>query len=218
MDEIANMSEKAAIGSGESKASVQTVTANLGDLLGKISSINDRSNQFAQQTHAVADTLNMINSITDQTILLALNAAIEAARAGVHGRGFAVVTDEVKKLAATTRKATDEIQAMMKGFIESAHQMQSGANDMIQMANRSQEVIDQFPKSIKTIGDSSLAVFQRNSFAQIVSFCSLIKLEHHNDLIDLLIAEKMQFEISSDDPGAIETEVDFFLTNTSLHT
>jgi len=115
MDSVTHNSELARRGS----ESVDAVSARIDEIVSATRDVEGRIRELEGHSHEIGRILEVIRDIADQTNLLALNAAIEAARAGEHGRGFAVVADEVRKLAERSSAETKAIGALVQSIVES---------------------------------------------------------------------------------------------------
>jgi|GEM_PF-6740156 methyl-accepting chemotaxis protein len=113
--------------------------------------LSQRMKKLGESIQVVHDIASMIEDIADQTNLLALNAAIEAARAGEHGRGFAVVADEVKKLANRTTSATRQIASAVTEIQQEAYEVAESVEENIELVQNGQQKIKEALQALETI-------------------------------------------------------------------
>lgn len=147
-DNLGGIATQAAAKAREGASLVQDVINSMNVLSGQATAVQESMGCLERQADGVGRVINVISDIADQTNLLALNAAIEAARAGEAGRGFAVVADEVRKLAEKTMSATSEV-------VEVIHNIQKGARSN---AHNVVEVVKGIESTVLLTGTSGEAL------------------------------------------------------------
>jgi methyl-accepting chemotaxis protein len=161
-----------------SKRNIEVIVSELHTLSQEVSTNNHSISELADQTQNVTSVIELITDIADQTNLLALNAAIEAARAGEHGRGFAVVADEVRKLAERTHKATGEISVNIKSLQQGMSEIQTSSESMRDTVEGSTDKINEFEGTLVELSENSTNIVNNSQQMENSIFVVLAKIEH----------------------------------------
>lgn len=178
MDGVLTAAQRNAEEATASRSTVGKLVDTLTTIDRSMQELSANASQLGEASGSIGHTVRMISEIAEQTNLLALNAAIEAARAGEAGRGFAVVADEVRKLAERTRAATGEIAKIIDTLRSRVDSMVSRTQAFGDETREATAGVAGFEEQFARVVSASHQIIMALNQAKDISFASLVKLDH----------------------------------------
>ena len=169
------------------KSQVENAINAIHNLNGQVKNSADVVKTLRSDSENIGTVLDVIRNVADQTNLLALNAAIEAARAGEHGRGFAVVADEVRTLAQRTQESTDEIQGMIEQLQSAAMKAVTVIDESLEFTKATEATATEAAGSLDTILSAVASIRDMNDMiASAAEEQSLVAEEINRNVVNIV--------------------------------